>query len=200
VVLLDHDSTYPPLLAWYEDCPYEVQRLGNHGCYGFWRRRQHLLEVGWYAVTDCDLDLSGVPDDLLTVAQGSFQANPWAAKVGVSLEIADVPPESLARDCMAAYEPNYWQTRTDDGHWKAGVGATFALYHAERNELVDRDFYAAVRLDRPYTARHLPWYVIPGPVTEELDHYFSRCDGLPVYTNYIKRERTKQTLVTEETK
>lgn len=186
-VLRDHGSTYPPLLKWYEQCPYELGRLANEGCYGFWHRGEHRAQTTWYAVTDCDLDLSVVPDDFINVAQQAFEANSEVIKVGVSLEINDVPPESASWKCIQKYEPRYWTQRTADGHWFAGIGATLALYHPSRPYEWGRQFYQAVRLDRPYTARHLPWYLTPASLGEEYSYYLERIDRLPVFSNWIKR-------------
>ena len=64
-ILVDNASTYQPLLDWYAVCPYRVIRLNrNDGCYGFWARGEHARKAGYYVVTDCDLDLSGVPPDV----------------------------------------------------------------------------------------------------------------------------------------
>jgi hypothetical protein len=185
-ILCDHGSTYPPLLEWYSECDHEIRRYGNDGCYGFWNRGDHLRQSGWYVVTDCDLDLSGVPADCVEIAQRSFLANPTVAKVGVSLEILDIPPGVAAWDQVQAYEPGYWMRRTMDGHWDAGVGATFAIYHAGRAYPWGEPFYKAVRLDRPYTARHLPWYVTAETMDDEYAYYLERIDPSPVYSHWIK--------------
>lgn len=194
-VLCDHGSTYGPCLHWLDACEaagIEVQHFGNDGCYGFWRRKadRSIPDPGWYVVSDSDLDLAGIPDDVVTVMQRSFAANPWAYKVGVSLEIDDIPADIPTRPQTLAWETKYWRERSPDGHWIAGVGATLALYHRDR-ETVDsastKAFYRAVRLDRPYTARHLPWYVRPGAITGEHRYYLDRIDGLPVYSQQLRR-------------
>lgn len=188
-ILCDHGSTYPPLLRWYGDCGYEVRRYDNAGCYGFFRRGDDAKQDGFFAVTDCDLDLSRVPDDFRAVAIASFRANPWANKVGVSLEIVDVPRDSLSWDTVQEFEPKYWTTRTPDNHWRADIGATLAIYDYQRSKIMPVDsFYRAVRLDRPYTARHLPWHLTEGNLPEEYQHYLDGCDHLPVFTNAIKRK------------
>ena len=175
-IILDNGSTYPPLLEWLDVCPYPVIRLGhNAGCYGFWKGTRQLTLTKPYIVSDSDLDLSGVPNDVVVRLEEALFLNQDVAKVGLSLEIDDLPEAYPFREAVLNWERKYWTTPAWDG-WLAGIGATFALYDPARNDLLDKDFYGAVRLDRPYTARHLPWYIDFENLSDELRYYFERCD------------------------
>ena len=199
-ILYDNDSKYPPLLEWYksDDCPYEVRYLNrNDGCYGFWNRGELLNNDhhnGYCAVTDCDLDLSGVPDDFLQVAMRVYRRNTSVMKVGVSLEINDVPSNAVARHAMNQYENKCWNhplPESEGGHYLAGIGATLCICHSSR---ANAEFYSAIRLARPYTARHLPYYLTREQIESdsEYKYYLARCHDIPVFSNYIRKELVKQ--------
>ena len=59
-IFVDNESTWEPLLEWYETCPYEVRKQGNIGC-------GHIInsyvEKEPFVMTDPDYDLSMIPDD-----------------------------------------------------------------------------------------------------------------------------------------
>ena len=189
-VMLDHGSTYKPLLEWLDTCPYPVIRVPhNAGCYGFWRMGRYLTMTSPYIVSDSDLDLSEVPDDAVARLSEALSQNPDVAKAGLSLEIDDIPDSYPFRDQVLGWEVPYW-TESRPGGWRANVGATFALYDPRRHRQLERDFYSAIRLDRPYTAKHLPWYLDFQDLTEELRYYFEHCDDLAYWgsrtKNYLK--------------
>ncbi|MBL8848896.1 MAG: hypothetical protein JNG89_04400 [Planctomycetaceae bacterium] len=186
-IIVDNGSTYEPLLAWLENCPYEVIRVGaNAGCYGFWHRKHHHARTDLYVVSDSDLDLSAVPADAVDRLRRALDQNPDVAKAGLSLEIIDLPDVYPFKQDVVSWEQQFWTTRRGDC-WRADIGATFALYDPSRNALLDQNFYPAVRLDRPYTARHLPWYLDFNDLTDELRYYFSRCDDLAHWGSRTKR-------------
>lgn len=186
-ILLDNGSTYPPLLEWLDNCPYQVIRVGsNAGCYGFWRAGRHYHLTTPYIVSDSDLDLSTVPADVVAKLAAVLADNPDVVKVGLSLEIDDLPETYPFRDAVFGWERPYWTVPRGE-HWLANIGATFALYDPARNELLDRDFYPAIRLNRPYTARHLPWYTDFSSLSDELRYYYERCDNVAYWGSRGKR-------------
>lgn len=191
-VLWDNGSTYEPLLEWYDkECRYEVIRnKDNHGCYWMLTQRHLMQQTELVAYTDCDLDLSSIPDDLISKAVQCLDANPWSSKVGVSLEILDVPSDALTFRIMNDYERRYWVNRSVDNHWLADTGATLAIYRlgAWMQDWVGDGFYKVVRLDRPYTARHLPWYYThKNEIDEEYHYYLNNMNTLGVSSNALKK-------------
>lgn len=179
----DHGSTYRPLLDWYETNPCEVRRYDNDGPHGFFVRRDHLRERGPFVHTDCDLDLSRVPADAVDVMLRAYDANPWATKAGLSLEIEDIPDGLPWAGEVRGWESYFWRERTPDGNFVAPLDGTFALYDSGRRNPAD-DFYRAVRLDRPYTARHRPWYLTRGDASDpEIANYF----GVPSAQSHWSR-------------
>ena len=165
-VVLDSASSYPPLLEWYASSEVRVIRLDtNLGSRSPWLSGVVDREVQpgeHYVVTDPDLDLTGVPSDVLSVlARGLDQHG--VTKAGLSLELNDVPRELLDvwqpihGKTLEQCEIRYWQEKLDEQFWDAPIDTTFALYK-HGAEMQGADFYKGVRSDRPYTAKHLPWY------------------------------------------
>jgi hypothetical protein len=167
-IVVDNASTYPPLLEWYRHhCPAEVIRLGNnHGPHAPWAfERGMARNAGYYVVTDSDLDLSGVPTDLLQVLRNGLKMHPKRVKAGLSLEVRDLPEQFESTTIVRKWEARFWVKRVDSFWWDANVDTTFAMYKAGTSWAA---VWPALRADRPYTARHVPWY----RVESEEEKYF----------------------------
>jgi len=174
VFLVDNGSTYPDLLEWYKNCPYKIYKLNaNFGHHVIWTCRiienNHPNEAH-YIATDHDLDLSNVPKDYLDLLLKEVELYDDIFKAGLSLEIKDLPKNEFT-DKIINFENHFWDTpRGNNGFYAAEIDTTLALYKSRKS--YDRDnFYKAVRSPRPYTARHLPWYMSDQLVNEE---YFYR--------------------------
>jgi len=170
-VIVDNDSTYPPLLEWYEHCPVPVIRARkNLGPHAPWMLCSESMSGGDYVVTDSDLDLLGVPIDLLEVLASGLLKYPDVIKAGLSLEIDDLPAEFDSTRLIQKWETRHWQTRLTTHWWDADVDTTFAMYRAGTDWT---DVKPAIRADRPYTARHIPWYRI---MDDEEKYIEDHCD------------------------
>lgn len=173
-IILDNASDWSPLLAWYEGCPFEVRRLGaNLGHRAPWIcGAVDGVTTPFYVVTDPDLSMAGCPTDVLKVLADGLNRFPWATKAGVGLEIEDIPAEYPSRELIRDIEGRYWTDRLDAGFFRAAVDTTFALYRTGD----EPPCAPALRSDRPYVARHLPWYIRPGDLDEEELHYLRTAD------------------------
>ena len=169
-VFVDNNSDYPPLLEYYKTTPFQVIRMDqNYGYKVVWE--QGILDrlgiIGTYIVTDPDLDLSGIPDDFLSVLQAGLNRYPQFDKCGFSLEINDLPPTDF---CPADYEKQFWQRPLDDMYFEAAIDTTFALYKVPHHS------FKALRTNRPYTAKHLPWYYFDfEDMPKDEQYYFRTC-------------------------
>jgi len=165
-VFIDNNSDYPPLLEYYDKTRYEVIRMKeNHGYKVVWE--QDLLKqlniTGSYIVTDPDLDLTGIPYDFLKVLEQGLIRYPQYDKCGFSLEINDLPPTDF---CPAGYEKQFWQRPLDDMYFDAPIDTTFALYKVPYHS------FKALRTNRPYTSRHMPWYYFDFEDMPEDEQYY----------------------------
>jgi hypothetical protein len=188
-IIVDNGSTYPPLVEWYEsECPYRVIRLGsNVGHYAPWRCGAELsLEAhgtifgsAYYAVTDSDLSFADCPPDVLDVLISGLAAYPDCVKAGVSLELRDIPGNSIAGQAVKEWEEQFWRNRRDDRFFEADIDTTFAVYRAGAR------WGKCLRSDRPYTARHLPWHITGETLTDEQRYYLARAT-IGHWTSYLQ--------------
>jgi len=183
VILIDNHSTYMPLIEWYMYCPFKVHRM----------EKNYLSNVLWtaniideypdqyYIVTDCDLDISQVPSDFIGVLMNELNDRD-VYKAGLSLEIDDLPDNEMTR-AVIAHEERFWRTpTTKNGFHLSDVATTLALY--DRTKFTGM-FLNAIRAPRPYTARHLPWYLTKETLTDE-EKYFVETTQWTGWSKYLK--------------
>jgi len=176
VMFIDNASDYPPLLEYYHNCPFDVVRMDrNYGHTVIWDCNvlDQLDIHGRYIVTDPDLDLSGVPDDFISVLNRGLDTHRDVDKCGLSLRIDDLPDTSEGR-YIREHEAKYWKRQNSSGFYDADVDTTLALYR----EGVDWYSHRAVRAPFPYTARHVSWYYDDlSQLTPDELNYFKTADA-----------------------
>lgn len=172
VFILDNQSTYAPLLAWYESLPagVRVQRFGqNHGPYVFWKHGVHKTLATPYVFTDSDLvPASFCPGDLIGKLHETLCAYPDAEKVGPSLRIDNLSTAYGQAGTVFQWESQFWERPLAPGLFSAPVDTTFGLYKARGEFTRDN---RNIRLGHPYTMEHTPWYVDEAAMTEEERFY-----------------------------
>lgn len=158
IVIIDNNSTYPPLLDWYKSCGYEVIRLAkNEGSrHGYWHVpkgavHERLYGDKYFVFTDADLDLSNCPVDLMSVLKQGVEK--YDKKCGLSIEVNDVPLDSLTYEGVQK-DRCYWNSPLDEIYFDAPADTTFAMYHKDAYDYTT----IATRANRPYTTKHIPWY------------------------------------------
>jgi hypothetical protein len=167
VTVVDNNSTYPPLLEWYTNSPCAVNFLGeNYGPRAIFDRVQ-LTPGERFVATDSDLGLDGIPVDMIEKMHEQLDRWTTICKVGLSLEINDLPDDGVLAGAARHMEAGNWVNRIGE-HWNAPIDTTFALYRCPRVQCI---YGPAIRLDRPYTAKHLPWYTVPGKLSDEEKYY-----------------------------
>lgn len=166
-IIIDNLSTYPPLLEWYKQCKYKIHYL-NQNLIGRALWTSGVINEypdRFYLSTVCDIDISNVPKDVVEVMHKVMDANPDVYKVGLSLEINDLPDNAYTKEIIA-HETQFWQNKIEGG-FIAPIDNGLSLYDKERKG----EFMNAIRLDRPYTCRHYDWYLTPETITEEDVYY-----------------------------
>lgn len=174
IVLLDNNSNYPPLLEWYKTCPYEVVRLernANHLAPWTTGLIKDCCRGEPYIVTDPDLDLAGIPADWPAVLLRGLNA-PGTAKCGFSLRIDDLP-DAPGTPWVLQDQQRWWKgVPADACYMSVWIDTTFAMYLPNSPwGQPARGGTAHLRTTPPYTARHLPWYLLPGELPEEYANY-----------------------------
>lgn len=173
LILIDVQSTYVPLLEYLADSRHRVIRLNeNVGHLAPWRSGivQQYAPTEPYVVTDCDV----VPDeecphDAVAYLRDRLLKEPSLLKIGLSLRIDDLPDRYPQAAHVRAFEARFWQRMHSPGLWAADVDTTFAVYRPAR----PFDTHPAARTDKPYQARHLPWYLLPEAMPEDEAAYLA---------------------------
>lgn len=209
IYILDNGSSYPPLIKWYQGLQQTSVTViclnKNIGHRAPWATPL-TYQLAWkhkspyYIVTDPDLDLSKVPMDFLDVMKTVLNTKD-VFKVGLSIEFEDLPDCYPCKKQVQDWESQMWaldrvELGNDRKLFKVGVDTTFAMYNLLFTELVPATFRrpsyvkfncnfidSAYRLDRPYTARHLPWYLDPNNLSE----------NQKFYVNSIQKKRVNPT-------
>jgi hypothetical protein len=173
-VFIDNHSDYPPLLEYYSRCLYQVVQLEhNYGHTVLWNGGNSILDtlIGMhtrYIVSDPDLNLEGIPNNFLSILGGGLNKFPHIDKCGFSLEINDLPNTKEGNYIRTQVEPRYWRKKYDNLYYNAPIDTTFALYR----EGVRHYSHTAVRTERPYTAKHVPWYYSDLTLLSEDEQYY----------------------------
>lgn len=182
-IIIDNASDYIPLLDYYNHTPYQVLRLSkNYGHKVLWDYPvlQKLGIKERFIYTDPDLDYAGIPNDFLSVLNAGLDKYP-VSKCGFSLEINDLPDDEEGK-YITAIEVDYWRRPLDDLYIDADTDTTFALYRYPLGEYS----HSAVRTNRPYTVKHLPWYYRDLSVlSEDEQNYYKTAS--PVFSSGLKR-------------
>jgi hypothetical protein len=182
-VIIDNASTFEPCLDWYNSNPCEVVRMdSNYGHLVGWQQEViHKMATPYYVVSDPDLDLRDVPNDVLSYLKEGLDMYPQIIKAGLSLEIEDLPKTLLGRNARD-WERQFWTAHEGRRFWFAPTDTTFAMYRKEDLDHTLSHFLTlGLRSFRPYTAKHWPWYLV-----RKEDRYFSKDIDMTEEENYYR--------------
>lgn len=187
IIVLDNDSTYPPLIEYYKYLNHEVVMLKeNFGNQALYKWGGHMNYVGRYFIyTDSDLiPKEDCPSDLVDYLIYSKQKYPHVNKVGASLEIKDIPDFYAFKKDVINWESKYWIEELDQ-FYIADVDTTFAVYdklsESGRLHLINN----CLRTKRPYVMKHLPWYLELNALDEEEKYYIKSANALLPNKKYV---------------
>lgn len=172
IIILDNDSTYPPLLKYYKTCSAQVIYL--HENLGYMALSKiHLfkkIQKGYYVYTDPDVVLiDECPDDFLLSFYKIMQKHPTLMKVGFSLKIDDLPDCYENKQKVLDHEISFWEKRIDNNCYLAQIDTTFALHRPY--SMISTYRGKMVRVGYPYQLHHLPWYQDSRSLSEEEQYY-----------------------------
>jgi hypothetical protein len=179
IEVLDNDSSYPPLLQYYNVCPAtKITMLKeNLGPYVFWSSQRHLQTETPYVITDPDV----VPDkecphDLIKKMLDVFMRySPTCLKVGPGLRIDNLPNNYSRKNEVIAHEKQFYaELMPEKDVYKAAIDTTFAMYWTRQDNSA---WYNHYRLAPPYVVEHRPWYINSAQRTDEDEFYAARCEA-----------------------
>jgi len=177
IIFIDNDSTYPPLVKYLEETPYQVIKLYRnvgHTCIWSLGIARTLAPRDFYLVSDPDvLPVEECPADWLNYLLKIHIQSINYIKVGLGLRIDDLPDRYPLKQQVIDWESQFQQKPLSPGLYEAGVDTTFALY---KPFSYDYTLHPSLRTGFPYVARHLPWYIDPTVLSDEEKYYRFRAD------------------------
>ena len=195
IIILDMSSTYQPLLEWYEKNEYEVIKLANIGPRAWWSTPVFDRFKGlWYAYTDSDIELAeDCPNNILDVCIDLCERYPDVSKVGPSLVISDLfkkAPDSLLLRQIAQHEAQFYRNPQVPGEIgkHSLIDTTLAVYNPNGIGVTKPFDLSAIRLDPPYSARHLPFYIDYSNLSEEEQYYHKTCNHMASWATMAKQQ------------
>lgn len=185
-IIVDNNSSYQPLLDWYDTKPCEVVRLGYNGghmvVFNSGLIQQRVKD--YYIITDPDLEVWTLPDDTIDKLLEGHKKFPAVHKVGLAIQIDDIPDEYPLKAQVGIWETPFWAAPLGNDFYDAALDTTFSLYHRDRSMGYTLN---AVRTGGPYTVRHLPFYLTPQTMNDELAYYMTHCDkGVSTQARYLE--------------
>lgn len=193
IYILDNDSSYPPLSAYYEQVESEcvhVLRLPNYGHTALWTGNilQQLNIDTPYVYTDSDIiPVDACPKDFVVKCLEILERYPHSIKVGLGIVHDDLT--YFDAEVKDQYERGFYQLPVEDNLYLAPADTTLAVYRQSRYYHV-KD---SLRLTGEYMIRHLPWYYDYDNLPEEELYYLQNAtesSSLKIY--YIKKRNTEQ--------
>lgn len=177
IVIIDNNSTYPPLLEYYKDIEKSVtiERMDkNYGHLVFWTNKEIYKKYssGYYVVTDSDIiPNDNLPADYMECMLKVLDAHKNVIKVGFALRIDDIPDYYVYKDKVLEKEREYWKKPIGDNLYLTVIDTTFALYPPQY-QYGYGNFITGIRIAGNYTARHGGWYIDKENMTDEEIFYF----------------------------
>ena len=171
--ILDNDSSYPPLLEYYDNCPFDVIRLGkNHGFQAIWQSGVYeRFKDSYYVYTDSDMEIDECcPDDFMAHFIGVFKRHPLCHKVGFGLRIDNLPDCYAHKEEVIRHESEFWEKEVESGVYDAVIDTTFALYRPYTKG-ASSPYKFMCRTGHPYLINHLPWHLDLSNLDEEEAYY-----------------------------
>lgn len=183
IIIVDNNSTYPPLLDYYRTIRdlVKVEIMNkNHGHMVFFENKilQEKYARGYYFVTDADI----IPNENLPLnfielmIKKMDKYNFSIQKVGFALDIKTIPDHYPLKQKVLNWESQYWKKELETDIFMAPVDTTFALYkpkYPANFKVKPSKFYRAIRLAGNFTCKHMGWYLDHKNLSEEQIYYIN---------------------------
>ena len=184
VIIIDNDSTYIPLLEWYNTNPCTIKKVSNLGHTAPWLSGiVDKLNSEYYIVTDSDLGLDGIPLDVIPYLIDKMN-HLNIDKIGLGLNWQIVKEEALYYNWMQTHEKNRWASSQikNDIYLDIPIDTTFALYEKKNY------FIGGASTTFPYVARHFPWEMTKEEYNdnEEFKYYIKEATNSSSFKQFLK--------------
>ncbi len=159
IIILDNDSSYQPLLKYYDETTAKVIYLKkNFGYMALWKSGLYKeFYTDFYVYTDPDiLPVESCPADFMSHFMQLLINSNNVEKVGFGLKIDDLPDHYDKKKEVILWEKKYWEKEVKKDVYDAQIDTTFALY--KPYTIGDIWVQNSLRTGGNYMAKHLPWY------------------------------------------
>jgi hypothetical protein len=200
IVFIDNNSKYQPTIDflkdhqnrgisvyWNKSKSCETRQFSQEWPGIIKKHLESMAEIpGYYLLTDSDIALDKVDSDIIDVF--IFLMNKTnVGCVGTSLRIDDIPdyyPACLKKFMLKRHR-EFWDSNNIKQidyngktvkYIKAPIATTFALYRANLDDKMvgfQHITKNAIRTFKPYSARHLDWYINPENLKEDQKFYLN---------------------------
>lgn len=183
IIILDNDSTYPPLLNWYKKINdrVEIHLYPNEGHLAIWATGLYRELGRFFVYTDSDIELNeNFPHDWKT---RMFEAwLKYEKKVALAIRTDDIPNYYRYKNQVIRNEARWWLNEIEPNMYEADTDTTFFLM-----ENFGDNQYSSVRMAHPdMICRHVPWYIDLKNLDIEEKYYLENL-GTRVTTQYSKQ-------------
>jgi len=190
IYILDNASSYPHLLEYFEhihgqDNIHVVRFKENEGAYNLRGLIDERIAKAheYYIISDPDImPHPSVPADFLNILIHCID-NLGYHHAGFCLKIDDLPEYIENKALILNNENLFWQDIVMvecNGRkykaYKAPIDTTFALYRSDKGweKPLRPEWNNSLRI---FDAFHLPWYIDPNNINDEMDFYFRTARG-----------------------
>lgn len=175
IIIIDNNSSYEPLLKFYESCPYRIIRLERNMGYNALEKIDLYNEVkhSYFVYTDSDVvpDVN-CPNDFLEYFYKLLTKYPLVQKVGFSLRIDNLPDHYKDKNKVINWESQFYSKEISRDIYSASIDTTFAL-HRPFSYISKKGIFRMIRTGAPYTAWHMPWYNDSDNLSAEEEYYIN---------------------------
>lgn len=194
IVIVDNLSTYPPLLEFYKTIDHPLVQVVYLN-FNSWRKgveyigEQKLKDFDKFIITDSDLlPFSTTPKNLVSYLSQLMDKYPQFNHIGTSLEINDIPDKNPMKSKIVQFESNYWEPQAEilnNEVYVAKIDSTFAMYRQGSKTIIT---HPALRTKRPYTLKHIDWYLGLEDFSEEYIYYLKSCKSFATWATQLKKD------------
>jgi hypothetical protein len=167
IYIIDNNSTYEPLLNYYENENLNVFRMNkNVGFLSIWKTDIFKNFISNpYVYTDPDvIPIEQCPDNFIEHFYNLLKKYPEVDKVGFGLKLDDIPEIFKMKNEVIGHESQFWVNQIETNVYAAPVDTTFALYRPGK---IGGFWMRGLRTGGDYLARHMGWYLDTNNPTEE---------------------------------
>lgn len=186
--VIDNDSSYPPLLDYYQKClKNRVIFLNkNAGHLSIWKEGlMNRVKNSFFIYTDSDV-LPALESNPMLVSElyMVLKKYDFALKAGCAIKIDDLPNCFSLKSDVVSHEDKFWKNKLEPNIYRANVDTTFALYlpnYFWQSSHWDKH----IRVSGSCSIRHQPWYQDTNNMTEEQEYYQANTATKTHWTKFL---------------